>query len=51
MSEIKTLKVLVKLEIRADADDEGAIREEIRAALQEAIDDDTFEYSSEEVED
>jgi hypothetical protein len=50
MDNTKTLKVTVELEIRADADDEGAIREAIRDAFREAMDDDTFEYTSEEVE-
>jgi hypothetical protein len=50
MGETKTLKVIVELEIRVDADDEGAIRDEIREAFREAMDDDAFEYTLEEVE-
>lgn len=50
MSDIKTLEIKVKLEIRADADDESAVREEIKTAMQEAIDNDEFEFEQEEVE-
>lgn len=50
MSDVKTLEIKVKLEIRADADDESAVREEIKAAMQEAIDEDEFEFDMEEAE-
>lgn len=48
---MKTLKVMVMLEIRVDADDEEAVREEIKESLQEAIDDDTLDYTVEEGDD
>lgn len=48
---MKTLKVTVTIEIRQDPDDEDAVREEIKEALQEAIDDDTLDYTVEEGDD
>ena len=48
---MKTLRVMVMVEIRADEDDEEAVLEATKEALQEAIDDDTLNYSVEESED
>lgn len=47
---IKSLRVVVLVDIRADEDDEDAVREATKERLQEAIDDDTLNMSVEESE-
>lgn len=48
---IKTLKAMVIVEIRADADDEDAVKEAIKDAVQEQIELDKLDYTVEESED
>lgn len=45
---MKTLKVTVNLEIRADADDDEAIKEAVKDLLLESIEQDELEYDVEE---
>lgn len=47
---MKTYKVMVFLEIRAEDDDEDTMRSAIKDALQEAAEDDTFDYTAEEMD-
>jgi len=47
----KTLHVKVALEIRVPDDDDETVREAIKEAMQEALENDEFEYEEEIVED
>lgn len=48
---IKTLKAMVLVEIRVDADDDDAVKEAITDAVQEQIELDELDYTVEESED
>lgn len=47
---MKTMRVLVMVEIRANDDDDSEVREATKDALLEAIEDDTLEFTVEETE-
>lgn len=46
----KAMRVMVMVDIREDADDDDAVREAVKDKLQEAIDDDSLDYTVEEEE-
>lgn len=48
---IKTLKAMVFIEIRADIEDDDAVKEAITDAIQECIENDELDYSVEESDD
>ena len=48
---MQTLKVTVTLEIRADIDDDEGVKEAIKDALLESIEDDTLDYEAVEEDD
>lgn len=48
---VKTLKAMVVVEVRADIEDDEAVKEAITDALQEQIELDELDYTVEESED